>query len=612
MRYLFWCFCTFYTTFSIAQTLDSIELSTIEVSALRYIPNKNQIDSTQIHFLPTASLSELLHQHTSVYIKSYGANGISTTSIRGGSASHTLVLWNGLPIQNPMLGQVDLSVFPSHLFDEVRLDLGGNSAIWGSAAVGGVIHLNTQQQLGKSIQARSTIGSFGLMAHQFKVQFGNPTFQTTIKIWQQQAENNFPYTIIGVEEKKKQTHANLQQWGILQENTWQIAPKWRINWNNWYQTSDRQIPPTTTQRQSIATQLDESFRTNLNAKYALNNTVLQARAALFFDRLNFFDVAVDSKSRTWSNIYEIEGKSYISQRHTLTYGTNWTILKAATNGYVEPITSQNRLAFFTGYQYQHEQWKTHLAIRQELVDGSLVPITPSLQVDYQLLRTLYLQGLIARNYRIPTFNDLYWAVGGNPDLLPELGWSEEISLQWKPKLWDARLTFFNRNLNNRILWQPQPDRGFWSPENVDQVWSRGLEMRWNFQQITKHYTLKWTLGYDYVRSTVKESKDAVLVGKQLIYTPEHQGFTSIFLKWKSLAFQYNHTYTDRVLLQVRNPRYLESYQLGFASLSYDWQIQKVKGNIIAKINNCWDTDYRVIDRRPMPGRNYECSFLIQI
>lgn len=612
MRCLFLYFLTFYTTFSTAQTVDSVELSIVEVNALRYLPNKNRIDSTQIHFLPTASLSELLHEHTAVYLKSYGGNGISTTSIRGGSASHTLVLWNGLPVQNPMLGQVDFSLFPSHLFDEVRVDLGGNSAIWGSAAVGGVIHLNTQQQLGQRFQMRSTIGSFGLLAHQLKAQFGNPTFQTTLKVWQQQAENNFPYTIVGIDEKKKQTHASLQQWGILQENTWQIKPKWLIHWNNWYQTNNRQIPPTTTQRQSVATQLDESFRTNLNAKYVLNNTVLQVRAAVFFDRLNFFDIGVDSKSRTWSHIYEVEGKSYIRQRHTLTYGMNWTRLKAATDGYLEPIASQHRLAFFTGYHYQHQKWETHLAIRQELVDGNFVPTTPSLSIDYQLFNSLSIKGIVARNYRIPTFNDLYWAVGGNPDLLPELGWSEEIALSWKPKAWEAKLTLFNRNLNNRILWQPQPDRGFWSPENIDQVWSRGLEIRWNFQHITQHCTLKWTLGYDYVCSTVEQSKDAILVGKQLIYTPEHQGFTSFFLKWKSLAFQYNHTYTDRVLIEVRRTKYLDSYQLGFASLSYDWRIQKIKGSIVTKMNNCWDTDYRVIDRRPMPGRNYECSFFIQL
>jgi len=74
---------------------------------------------------------------------------IATSAIRGASAGHTVVVWNGLALQSPMLGLLDLSMLPSGLVDEVSIQYGGQSTLWGSGAIGGVIHLNNQAKFGK-------------------------------------------------------------------------------------------------------------------------------------------------------------------------------------------------------------------------------------------------------------------------------------------------------------------------------------------------------------------------------------------------------------------------------------------------------------------------------
>jgi iron complex outermembrane receptor protein len=103
------------------------------------------IDSLTLARYNTSSLADLLSSQSTLHIKSYGNANIATTSMRGGNANHTALLWNGLNIQNAMLGQTDLSIIPTLFFDNVSLEYGGGSAMWGSGAIGGSIHLQNKK-----------------------------------------------------------------------------------------------------------------------------------------------------------------------------------------------------------------------------------------------------------------------------------------------------------------------------------------------------------------------------------------------------------------------------------------------------------------------------------
>src|ERR1044072_950923 len=55
------------------------------------------------------TLSDALADNVSLYLKSYGNNQLSTIALRGTTASQTAVLWHGININPPTLGQTDLS-----------------------------------------------------------------------------------------------------------------------------------------------------------------------------------------------------------------------------------------------------------------------------------------------------------------------------------------------------------------------------------------------------------------------------------------------------------------------------------------------------------------------
>ena len=115
-----------------------------------------------------ASIADLLKRESNVFVKSYGLGSIATTSLRGASAGHTVVVWNGFALQSPMLGLLDLSMLPSGLMDKVGIQYGGQSTLWGSGAIGGVIHLNNQASFGEKsiLDLQSSYGSFGTFQQQ--------------------------------------------------------------------------------------------------------------------------------------------------------------------------------------------------------------------------------------------------------------------------------------------------------------------------------------------------------------------------------------------------------------------------------------------------------------
>ena len=93
-----------------------ITLNTIEVTAQRIDftdigKHSEHLDTNRIGSLRSATLASMLADQTPLYVRTYGNGTLATLGIRGGNASHTQIIWNGIPIRNPMIGLVDLHCF---------------------------------------------------------------------------------------------------------------------------------------------------------------------------------------------------------------------------------------------------------------------------------------------------------------------------------------------------------------------------------------------------------------------------------------------------------------------------------------------------------------------
>ncbi len=102
---------------------------------------QTKVDSLVMRNKVNLSLSDLLSENTSVFIKNHGRGALATASFRGTAASHTQVTWNGMNISSPMAGMVDFSLIPVYIIDDLNLKHGASSIADQSGGIGGSINI---------------------------------------------------------------------------------------------------------------------------------------------------------------------------------------------------------------------------------------------------------------------------------------------------------------------------------------------------------------------------------------------------------------------------------------------------------------------------------------
>lgn len=614
LYFIFWILGMSYLSYAQVDTFAQLPIHELTVPPLRTqsLGGNTQIWTTaQLQQSAANSVAELLQQEGNVYIKNYGAGSLATSSIRGGSAGHTLVLWNGLPIQSPMLGLLDLSLLPIGLMEEVQLQKGGHTSAWGSGAVGGLLALNNsfdQRDTNVVVQLHSRIGSFGLQQYQAKIAFGNKRFRVESKWFDQQTQNDFPFQAAPTLPITRQTNAAFRQRHWIQSLHLNLTDRQQLSAYFWQQTTARQLPPTITQTRSLANQQDEANRLFLQWHKVEQRGFLQAKTALFIEDLVYRNpiakLVAASNFRTWLN--EISKEYQWNNDHRTAFGGTHQLTEARTESYADGVQEQ-RLAFWANHTFSSEQWRFQIAARQEWIDGERVPFVPSVSAEYQLLNAVLLKAKASRNYRLATLNDRYWQPGGNPNLQAENGWSQEASVIWNQRnnthFFTTESTVFNRQIDNWILWIPLEGQPFWSANNIASVWSRGLEQQLKWQWRTNALQLNHQLSYSYIQSTnqIALERPRLAKNEQLIYTPIHQAQAQIECLWKHFAFRYQHTFVG----ETRGiNETISAYQLGQSSLQYHWSQGDHQVRFFTHIYNLWNADYFIVERRPMPNRNY--------
>ncbi len=582
------------------------------------------IDSTSINQYKQGNLATLLENESPLFIKSYGLGSLAVTSFRGGSAQHTAILWNSFNINSPMYGQFDLSLIPNSFIKNAIIQYGGTSTLWGSGAVGGTIHLTNDMRFDKGITAEvgTSFGSFSAYGQNIRVEISKPKWVSSLKFFNLSAENNFPFynTQVSDSPKHKQSNAELKEYGLLSENQFRLNNRQKINVSFWYQHNDRNIPPIMLQTVNKANQKDISYRVTSEWQRVGEKATLLARAAYFDENLLYSDIAYnyESPNRSQTVIAEAESKIRLHKNHLVNIGVNNTYARATSDGYPNKPT-QNRTALFASYRFTstNEKFSAAISARQEVVKNKFVPFTYSMGLDYRILKWLSVKGNASKVYRIPTFNDLYWVPGGNIDLLPESGYCEEAGLAVKLASANSKINFssevtvFNRNMDNWILWLPGP--GYWSPQNIIEVWSRGTETKNELSvQVGK---LKFRLGVltNYVVSTNQKAKteNDASVDKQLIYVPMYSGSGKFSIEYKSLIVTYRQTYTGYRYTSTDNIEYLEPYSIASLYVSYKFSFKKYTATFFAQANNLFNENYQVLLNRAMPLRNYQAGLSIQ-
>lgn len=579
-------------------------------------------DSLTLANYKQKNVADLLADESPMFVKSYGVGSLATTSFRGGSAYHTAVLWNGINISSPLNGLMDLSLMPVITGNQIKIQKGGSSALFGSGAVAGVVHIQNNSKFNGGVSAAINLsaGSFSDYRQNVMVALSGKRLVSTLKVFNTTAKNNFKYKPNFPYDKTsaRQSNGALQNQGILTENKWIINRFQSLSINAWLQHTHRKIPPTMLERISKTNQTDNALRINAEWKAEKNKAVSFIRMAYLAEKMVFANnlAVYTDVSKSNQLIAEAETKYNISNTHFINVGIHNTYA-TASNPNIKNKPNQNRVALFAAYLYASSNQKLNVSVsaRQELVNQNTTPFTYTAGGNYNVKKWLAVQANFSKVYRIPTFNDLYWTPGGNQNLKAEHGYASEASInfnfKYKNVLLKTDITLFNRNIENWILWLP--DVWYWSPHNIMHVWSRGVETNSTLTINTKNPKVSIALLTNYVPSSNRTSKteNDNSVNKQLIYTPMYSGMAKLTVAFHKWVFIYRHNYIGYRYTSTDNTQYLPPYDLGSAHLSYNLKVKSMDADVFIEANNIWKKQYQVLLHRPMPGINFQAGLAIQ-
>ncbi len=625
---------------------DTLYLDEMEIISSQYnfnSPTKIQnIDTITKKEFNHLNLAELLIANSPVFIKSYGKGSLATASFRGTAASHTKVLWNGFEINSPMLGQVDLSQIPNTFYDEVKLEYGGSSLESTSGALGGSINLNTNKNKNSDIlNFEQTIGSFNTFTSSLKINLGKKDFNSKTSIYLNSSENSFSFynNAIIPAEWQTQEEASYYNRGFTQEFSYKISKLQSINIISWNQWNFREIPPIMSNQQADGNEEEQSNFTSRNIikwNYQKNNTVLEAKAAWFYEKMNYFlktNTSINpADTITFINSLNNNNIGFFTLSILQNFSNNWIFSaqfrykksSVESNNY-SGIKSRNTYEIFAKISKEFANFlKGEFLIRQDIVDGDYIPPMPLLGFSIKPIKTenLYFRLSTNLNYNLPSLNDLYWHPGGNPNLLPERGMQFDVGINYYKKYSrsiniSADISFYNSYISNWIQWVPS-DYRYWTAKNIAFVHSRGIETAFSINGYLNNLFYKFSGQYSFNKST-NESDEAIeggYSGRQLIYVPLHSGNIFAFFKIKKFQLNWNTQFTGKrntsLNEETQYSNVLTAYSITNISAGKDFYLKKTVFELKFKVYNIFNKSYQAILWRAMPGRSFEVSLTFKI
>jgi iron complex outermembrane receptor protein len=432
------------------------------------------------------------------------------------------------------------------------------------------------------------------------------------------------------------------RYGLLQETYYRPGTNHLISLKYWGQFADRTIPRPTSyegpDNANLNSQEDRDHRVVADWKYYGDKGKLMLRTGYAHKKLDYEQMnqvpglgmipAIWSVSRQQSlfNTFSYSGETDGDLSWEGSMDFNYHQVESADSvsgsGYEG---SRNELsAMFAIRKSFSDRVNLNLMLRQEWVDGNRLPFIPFFGMDIRLIQgvDLLLKGNIARNYHLPALNDLYWQPGGNPDLLPEEGFTVEYGFAYQQDLSNhllkTELSFYRSQIENWIIWIPSY-RGYWEPRNIRSVLSKGLEYSIQIQGFISEFNYKVSATYGYT-SAVNQGDPLIWSdeshGKQLVYIPLHSGNLFMNLGWNNLflTYQYN-AYSERYTTSsndVSRRDRLYPYFMNDISAGSIFHLKKLDFSLEFKVYNLFNESYHTVLYRPMPGRNYQLVFKIQI
>ena len=571
--------------------------------------------------LPVNSIDELLRYVPGIEVQSRGPMGAqSDIVIRGGTFQQVLIVLDGIRLNDPITGHFNsyIPIAPTEI-DHIEILKGASSAIYGTEAVGGVIHIITKSfssiQKQNKLQAQLTGGQYGL----WNASAGG--------LW-----SDGKNTVAG---GLQSNHADGQQQrgikGFFDLNTFSLSYSRKINEHMQIAVrtayDDRDFAAQnyfTTFKGDTAQERVKTQWNHLQFTYHKNKNKLSFNAgyktASDHYLYNSLSIANQNKSKLFQSLLVYERQ--LSEKTNLAVGGQFIEKRITSNDRGNHIIPQ-----VAGFVLLNQQIGKYInispAIRYEWIKNAGAELVPQINASFRK-NSVQLRGSAGKTTRDADFTERYNNYNkarvtggsvGNPNLSAERSFSYELGADYfLQNNFKISASFFQRDQKDLIDYVPTPyadmprkenlvPTGIYAlAKNISVVTTKGFETDIQYSKTWASQSLWATVGLLWMKS----NSDA---GVPSFYISSHAKFLgnfAVLYRYKTISFSVNGVYKERQALATAN-----NASTITASISKNYflmngkialSVLKNKAGIFIQADNLSNITYSDLLGTPMPGR----------
>jgi len=472
-----------------ADTASIHQISDIVVTATR-LPTSPGLDSATIRVITREDIelsgvhtvAELLRFVPGVEIRVTGQPGSQTSVfLRGANSGQTLVLRDGIRVNNMFNGAYDFSALSVVNVDRIEIVQGPQSLLYGSEALGGIINIVSRQPPGPSsglVEVGS--GSYDRIEGRGYTAVGSGMGAASLAGSWLETDNARPNSAFRTGELAVRSNWNARPWLTLGVQAGYLESKNGI-------PNDRFTNDPNDEGKMLNRRLAATLESNLCRWWDVRFSASRARDRLLFDGLepNPPYLAGDTITET------VGRRDLVDLHNVLTIDSNNVLLLGATYehidvdhtgsssfGDVELRSAQDSRAVFGSYRYRSSSG-LEVTGGARIDDFSTFGSHATQRVGVRLKAT---EGISARanlgtGYRAPSLTDLYYPGFGNADLRAEKSRGWDLGVIVADREFEFGAAWFDNRFRDLITFSSTS----YKPENIGEARTSGIEthLNWN-------------------------------------------------------------------------------------------------------------------------------------
>ena len=558
------------------------------------------ISKEEIKKSTATNVSELLQQVAGLDIRRRGVEGMQADLyIRGGSFDQTLLLIDGIKVEDPQTGHHTMNMtLPLSAIEKIEIIKGAASRLYGQNAFTGAVNIITKKNIENNISLGLSAGSFNQKKASLTLQKEFEKSDLLINYSRKQSEGyryntDYENDEFFIKSNFKIKNQNISAIGAFNER--------KFGANGFYASPE------------AIDQYEETQASLIGFSTTFNKDKLKIKPKLYWKRNQDMYVYLRQDPSVYRNMHisnklGAEINMVLNNRlGVLGLGIDISNTKLSSNNLGQRdrtmvhVFAEQQMMFFDdkldvtpGLAITYFSDEDNLQSSTSENEDNLPKIYPGIDFGYKIKEDLRLFSNVGYTFRIPTYTDLFYSSPttiGNENLSYEKALTLELGMKYRKENFNLNFSLYRRDASNIIDYVKNNEDDPWQANNIRNIITNGFELNIGYKfYLNSSNEHQINIGFSNINDDLKETQFNF---SRYALNSLKNHITATYM------FEINEKISSSLVLKNAERINEKNYTVIDFKTSYKFN----KFAISILLNNILDTEYSETNLVPMPGFN---------